>query len=215
VAQRARKRPSDVLRDPDWTKAQLLEAARLEFSEKGLSGARVNDIAARARVNKQLLYYYFGDKEGLYGAVLKRAYEEIRVRENELDLAAMPPAVAMERFIGFTFDYLTDNRYVVALLIDENFLKARHVRGSLELQGLHARLTDTIGGILARGEQEGVFRGGIDPIDLYISIASPCYFYYSNIHTLTAIFGRNLSDRSAIARRRQHVIDFVSAYLGK
>lgn len=215
MAQRAKKRPSDVLRDPDWTKAQLLEAARLEFSEKGLSGARVNDIAARARVNKQLLYYYFGDKESLYGAVLNRAYEEIRTRESELDLAALPPAAAMERFIGFTFDYLTDNRYFVALLIDENFHKARHVRGSRDLRGLHARLTETIGGILTRGEREGVFRGGIDPIDLYISIASLCYFYYSNIHTLTAIFGRNLSDRAAIAHRRQHVIDFVSAYLSK
>jgi len=121
----------------------------------------------------------------------------------------------MERFIGFTFDYLTDNRYFVALLMDENFHKARHIRGSRELQGLHARLTETIGGILDRGEREGVFRGGVDPIDLYISIASLCYFYYSNIHTLTAIFGRDLSDRTAIARRRQHVIGFVIAYLSK
>jgi len=215
VAQRARKRPSDVLRDPEWTKAQLLEAARLEFSEKGLSGARVNDIAARARVNKQLLYYYFGDKESLYGAVLKRAYEEIRARENELDLTALPPAEAMERFIGFTFDYLTDNRYFVALLIDENFHKARHVRGSRELQGLHERLRESIGSVLTRGEREGIFRAGIDPVDLYISIASLCYFYYSNLHTLSAIFGRDLSDRAQISHRRQHVIDIVGAYLHK
>lgn len=215
MAQRAKKRPSDVLRDPDWTKAQLLDAARLEFSEKGLSGARVNDIAARAHVNKQLLYYYFGDKESLYAAVLKRAYEEIRTRENELDLSALSPVEAMERFIGFTFDYLTDNRYFVALLIDENFHKARHIRGSRELQTLHTQLTETIGGILARGERDGAFRGGIDPIDLYISIASLCYFYYSNIHTLTAIFGRDLSKRTAISHRRQHVIDVVSAYLSK
>ena len=213
AAQRAHKRPSDVLRDPEWTKAQLLEAARREFSDKGLSGARVNDIATRARVNKQLLYYYFGDKEQLYAEVLQRAYEEIRARENELDLAALAPAAAMERFIGFTFDYLTDNRYFVALLTDENFHRARHVRGSPDLQGLHARLRETIGGILARGERAGVFRSGIDPVELYISIASLCYFYYSNIHTLSAIFGRDLSQRAEIARRRQHVIDFVGAYL--
>lgn len=213
VAQQARKRPSNVLRDREWTKAQLLEAARQEFSEKGLSGARVNDIAARARVNKQLLYYYFGDKESLYTAVLMQAYEEIRARETDLDLAVLPPAAAMERFIGFTFDYLTENRYFVSLLTDENFHQARHVRGSRELQRLHHRLRQTIGDILARGEIAGAFRSGIDPIDLYISIASLCYFYYSNNHTLSAIFGRDLADRDEISRRRQHVIDFVSAYL--
>lgn len=213
MAQQVRKRPRHVLRDPEWTKAQLLEAARLEFSEKGLSGARVNDIAVRARVNKQLLYYYFGDKESLYSAVLKRAYEEIRAHETELDLAALPPVAAMERFIGFTFDYLTENRYFVALLTDENFHKARHVGDLRELRGLHTRLRKTIAEILDRGEREGVFRPGIDPVELYISIASLCYFYYSNIHTLSAIFGRKLTKRSEIARRRQHVIDFVGAYL--
>lgn len=213
MAQRTRKRPNDVLRDSEWTKAQLLNAARLEFSEKGLSGARVNDIATRASVNKQMLYYYFGDKEGLYGAVLNQAYEEIRARENELDLATLPPAAAMERFIGFTFDYLTKNRYFVALLNDENVHNARHIRDSKHLQGLHARLKETIGDILTRGEHDGVFRSNVDPIDLYISIASLCYFYYSNIHTLSAIFGRELSDRAATNHRRQHVIDFVGAYL--
>ncbi len=215
MAQQVRKRPNDVLRDSEWTKAQLLDAARLEFSEKGLSGARVNDIAARASVNKQMLYYYFGDKEGLYCAVLNHAYEEIRARENELDLASLAPVAAMERFIGFTFDYLTENRYFVALLNDENIHKARHILDSEYLQGLHARLQETIGDILTRGEREGVFRPNVDPIDLYISIASLCYFYYSNIHTLSAIFGRDLSDRSATHHRRQHVIDFVGAYLEK
>lgn len=215
MARQVRKRPNDVLRDSEWTKAQLLDAARLEFSEKGLSGARVNDIAARASVNKQMLYYYFGDKENLYCAVLNHAYEEIRARENELDLAALAPVAAMERFIGFTFDYLTENRYFVALLNDENIHKARHILDSEYLQGLHARLQETIGDILTRGEREGVFRPNVDPIDLYISIASLCYFYYSNIHTLSAIFGRDLSDRSATQHRRQHVIDFVGAYLEK
>ncbi len=215
MAQQVRKRPNDVLRDSEWTKAQLLDAARLEFSEKGLSGARVNDIAARASVNKQMLYYYFGDKENLYCAVLNHAYEEIRARENELDLASLAPVAAMERFIGFTFDYLTENRYFVALLNDENIHKARHILDSEYLQDLHARLQETIGDILTRGEREGVFRPNVDPIDLYISIASLCYFYYSNIHTLSAIFGRDLSDRSATHHRRQHVIDFVGAYLEK
>lgn len=209
----ARQRPQESARDPEWSKARLLEAGRAAFSEKGLNGARVDEIAGRAGVNKQLLYYYFKDKEGLYEAVLEHAYGEIREREQSLDLASLAPRAAMERFVAFTFDYLTENRAFVALLNDENVHRARHVRRSADTRRLHDRLHDTIGGILARGEAEGAFRAGIDPVELYISIASLCYFYYSNIHTLSAIFGRDLGAPEAIARRRAHLMAFVMAYL--
>ncbi len=208
-----RRRPAESLRDPEWTKRQLLDAAQGEFSENGLNGARVNDIATVAGVNKQLLYYYFGDKDGLYRAVLERAYGRIRAAEQALDLEALPARDAMTRFMGFTFDYLTENRYFVALLSDENIHRARHVKDSPHLKELHDRLLGTIGGIIARGVKEGVFRDGVDPVQLYVSVASLCYFYYSNIHTLGAIFGRDLAAPRAVNRRRQHVIEFVLSFL--
>jgi AcrR family transcriptional regulator len=213
VLKRNDRRPADALRDPEWTKSQLLEAARLEFSEHGLSGARVNAIAARAGVNKQLLYYYFSDKETLYAEVLERAYAEIRVGEQELDLASLPPRAAMRRFIEFTFDYLVEHRYFVALLNDENVHKARHITNSRQIRGLHQRLRKTIGNTLDRGFADGTFKRRVDPIDLYISIASLCYFYHSNNYTLSAIFGRDLSVPAQIKRRRQHIIELVMGYL--
>ncbi len=207
------KRPSDSRRDPEWTKSRLLEAAREEFSDKGLSGARVNAIAGVAGVNKQLLYYYFGDKESLYAAVLERAYEEIRLGEQELDLASMAPEDAMRAFIEFNFDYMVAHRYFVSLLGDENLHQAKHVKESAQLGGLHERLEHTIGGTLERGRAAGVFQREVDPVDLYISIASLCFFHLSNSYTLSAIFGRDLTSDDEIAHRRAHVVDLLMSYL--
>lgn len=207
------RRPPDSLRDPEWTKAQLLAAARDEFSEKGLSGARVNAIAARAGVNKQLLYYYFGDKERLYATVLEEAYADIRAGEQKLDLDALAPIDAMRTFIEFNFDYMVENQHFVALLSDENVHRARHVRDAGSVQGLHERLRGTIGDTLERGLADGSFKRRVDPVDLYLSIASLCYFHLSNRHTLSAIFDRDLSARDEIGRRREHVIELLICYL--
>lgn len=207
------KRPATSLRDPEWTKKQLLESARAEFSEKGFSGARVNAIANAAGVNKQLLYYYFGDKEGLYAAVLETAYAEIRIGEQKLDLGSVAPDEAMRRFIEFNFDYMVDHRYFVSLLSDENVHRARHIRQSGQLGGLHARLEETIGSTLRRGHEAGVFRREIDPVELYISIASLCYFHLSNSYTLSAIFGRQIDGAEEIRRRREHVVALIMTFL--
>lgn len=207
------RRPPDSARDPAWTKAQLLDAARAEFAAKGLSGARVNAIAAQAGVNKQLLYYYFGDKESLYAEVLARAYAEIRVGEQALQLDRLAPRAAMVRFIEFTFDYLIEHRDFVALLNDENTHQARHIKDRPQLRRLHKRLRATIGGITERGLADGAFRRAIDPVDLYISIASLCYFYLSNHHTLSAIFARDLMSKRQLVRRRRQIVDLVLCYL--
>lgn len=203
----------DLSRDPERTKARLLAAARTEFSEKGLSGARVNAIADAAGVNKQLLYYYFGNKEELYVEVLERAYADIRVGEQELALDALPPREAMRHFVEFTFDYLVENRYFVALLNDENIHKARHIAQSSQIRGLHKRLRKTIGQTLERGYAEGVFKRQVDPVDFYISMASLCYFFHSNNYTLSAIFDRDLSTDEQMRHRRSHIIELAMGFL--
>ncbi|NOZ32469.1 MAG: TetR/AcrR family transcriptional regulator [Alphaproteobacteria bacterium] len=207
------RRPARPLRDPERTRARLLEAARREFSEHGLSGARVSSITASAGVNKQLLYYYFGDKESLYAEVIERAYADLRLGEQALELDRFSPREAMERFIEFNFDYLAEHRYFVALLNDENIHKARHIRKSEQLAGMHERLGHTIGAALKRGLADGTFKRAIDPVELYISIASLCFFYLSNNHTLSAIFDRDLSTPAQFKRRRQHILDLVMGYL--
>ena len=207
-----KKQPA-AKRDPEHSRRRLLDAARDVFSKKGLSGARVDEIAALSGVNKQLVYYYFGNKKDLYLAVLEEVYEEIREQERQLDLAHLAPIEAMEKLIEFTFDYFTDNPHFVPLLGDENLHKAQHLKDSTVIRELHSPLVEMIGTTLERGVAAGVFRSGLDPIQLYISLAGLGFFYYSNIHTLSVIFGRDLQAKPAVAERRAHVIKFALSAL--
>lgn len=187
----------------------LLAAARAEFAARGLEGARVDEIARRAGVNKQLVYHHFGNKDDLYQRVLESVYSEIRARERALDLSKLPPEKAMRRFVEFTFDYLDENRDFVVLLTDENLHGGRHLQDSAALQTLHSPLISVLDEVLRRGAQEGVFRPDIDPRQIYMSIAALGFFYFNNVHTLSAIFGRDFGAKRAVAERRRHVVDFV------
>jgi TetR/AcrR family transcriptional regulator len=200
-------------RAPEATRQALLEAGRDIFARLGLHGARVDAIATAAGVNKQLIYYHFGDKEGLYKAVLEATYAEIRARERALDLAALTPVAAMETLVGFTFDYLVENPSFVALLSDENTHRAEHLKRSPVLDDLRSPFVGFIDETLRRGREAGVFRGGVDPTQFYISLAGLCYFYHANIHTLSVLFGRNLGDAEALAERRAHILQFVMGFL--
>lgn len=208
----AGRRP-DGVRNPEDSRQRILEAARAEFSEHGLGGARVNAIATRAGVNKQLIYYYFHDKDRLYAAVLEEAYREIRRRENTLELDALEPEAAMETFVRFNFDFLVENRHFVALLNDENLHKARHIRDSAQIVAMHETLGDTLGRILERGLAAGVFARRLPPMDLYIMIASLSYFPLSNAFTLSAIFATELATPERHAERRRQAVEMVLCFL--
>lgn len=200
-------------RDPVATKAALLKSAVGEFAAKGLAGARIDEIAQRAGVNKQLVYHYFGSKDELYRAALELVYAEIRERERALHLGDLPPQAAMERLIGFSFDYLAEHPEFLALLNDENRQEARHIRGSERLEEMHSPLVALLKETLERGAEEGVFRRDLEPVQLYISVAGLSYFFFSNNRTLSAIFGRSLDTPKAVAERRRHIISFAMSAL--
>jgi TetR/AcrR family transcriptional regulator len=201
------KRPQR--RNPEATRQKLLTAARREFANSGLAGARVDEIAARAGVNKQLVYHYFGDKDALYLAVLEWVYEEIRTQERNLNLAGLPPRDAIRKLIESSFDHLAAHPDFILLLNDENRGGARHVRGSRRLEAMHSPLVSMVSRILSEGVREGVFRRGINPVHLYISIAGLSYFFFSNTPTLSAIFGKDLASPASRRARRKHVVDLV------
>ena len=143
------------------TRAAILAAARAEFSAKGLSGARVREIAERAGVNKQLLYYYFGSKDDLYRAALEAVYAEIRELERGLNLGGLPPLEAMEALIGFSFDYLARHPDFIGMLNHENAHGAQHVRQSSAIRATNSPLIELIAATLKRGVgARGLRRGG-------------------------------------------------------
>lgn len=200
-------------RNPERTRARILMAARTEFSQKGLGGARVNAIAEAAGVNKQLIYYYFEDKEKLYTEVLEQSYRDIRERGGTLDLDSLKPDEAMAAFIRSNFDFLVENRHFVALVNDENIHKARHIKTSEQIPALHTALRHSLGRTLDRGLAEGCFARRIDPMELYISIASLTYFSFSNSYTLSAIFATDVSSPGRMAARRERVVDIILCFL--
>jgi AcrR family transcriptional regulator len=217
ITRRKRKAVSDNgngrIRDPERTRARILEAATDEFSLRGLAGARVDAIARRAGANKRMLYHYFGNKERLFLAVMEHTYAHIRTREEALHLDDLPPAQAMRRLVRFTFRYFVGNPHFIALLNSENLHRARHIRRSPRVKAINSPLIAALGRVLRRGRAGGLFRAGVDPLQLYLSIAGVCYFYFSNIHTLSTIFDRDLLAARALSARERHVVEVILGYL--
>jgi TetR/AcrR family transcriptional regulator len=209
----ARVQPGKRRRDPERTREAILAAATAEFAAKGIGGARVDAIAARAGANKRMIYHYFGNKQLLYLSVLERMYDEIRDAEAALRLEQLEPRAAMRRLVEFSFDYYTDHPHFIRLLDNENLHKARNLKRSPGIRQRNSPLVAMIEDLLRRGASTGEFRPGVNPIQLYISIAGLGYFYFANIYTLSAIFGLDLQADAARAARRQHVVEVVLNYL--
>ena len=198
-----------VSRDPERTRQKILGAATDEFARYGLGGARVDRIAARAGTNKRMLYYYYRDKDNLFLAALEGCYARIRAAERELDLEHLAPRAALARLVQFTWDYFLEHPEFMTLLNSENLHKGRHVRRSPRVPQLHSPLVETLRAILKRGERAGVFRRGVDPVQLYISIAGEGYFYLSNRYTLSQIFKRDLMASRALTARARHNVEMI------
>ena len=210
---RAALRASGVTRDPERTRAAILRAATEEITAKGLTGARVDAIAERAGVNKRMLYHYFGDKQGLYVAVLEETYSAIRHAEIGLNLTELDPAAGMRKLVLFTWQYFIDHPEFLSLLATENMNRAAYLKKSQSIRPLHQPLTGMIDVLLQRGVKQGLFRKGVDPVELYISIAGLGFFYMQNRHTLLVIFGEDLSAPKRLDKRGEHIVEVVLAYL--
>ena len=200
-------------RDPQRTSAAILAAAVKEFSEKGFGGARINTIAARANINKRMLYHYFGGKDALYLAVLEGAYVAIRSAETRLHLADRDPIEGMRELIQFTWRYFLDHPEFLSLLATENLHRARYLKRSARIFDLHSPLIAQIATLLRRGAASGQFRHGADPVKTYISIAALGFFYLSNRWTLSTIFRRDLAAKGELDAWGAQIEDVVLSSL--
>jgi AcrR family transcriptional regulator len=207
------RKPAARRRDADATRAKILEAALAEFAAHGLPDTRIEDVADRARVNRRMIYYYFGSKQGLYLAALEAVYLELIEVESEIDVEQMDPIEAIAAMVDLKIDHYTRYPRFVAFLNMENLYGARHLRKSRRLAEFKTPLTQIIGRVLERGQRQGIFRRGIDPVELYISICALGFMYFSNRHTLGVIFGRDLMSPDALDQRKRTNVDIIISYL--
>lgn len=215
AAPAATPRPREKMRtnDPERTKADILEVATHEFSEKGLSGARIDEIAERTRTSKRMIYYYFESKEGLYRAVLEESYRRIRAIEATLDLEHKPPLEALAQHVRFTFDYQLANPDFIRLVMVENIHNGAHIAQLSSAQQSEMAAIQTLRSIIKRGIAEGVMRKDLDPIDLHMSISALCFFNVSNRHTFSTIFKVDMVSLAATAARRESVTDLILRFV--
>ena len=200
-------------KNADRTKAEILAAAIREFSERGLNGARVDSIAARTRINKRMIYYYFKSKERLYIAVLEDAYRRIREAEKQLRLDDLPPNEAIRLLAEFTFDYHWNNPQLAKLVVIENVHKGKNLSRSNSITGLNISIIDAIARVLRRGAEEGVLRTNIDPVELHMTISALSLFHVTNRYTFGTVFRRDMVSDEAVAQRKKEIVDIISRYV--
>ena len=200
-------------RDPENSRARILAAAHAEFAQHGFDGARVDRIATQAGLNKRMLYHYFGNKDELFCTVLEVNYSHKRDSERALNLEQDSASEAIRKLVTLTWNYYLDNPAFLSLLNSANLHQAKHLRQSAQVRQMRSPFIALIGSILDKGVREGVFRSGVDPAQLYITMAGLSYFYLSNQHTLSAIFGRSLMSPRARRERLDHMVDVVLSFL--
>ena len=200
-------------RDPVRTRRDILQVAIGEFARSGYAGARVDEIAARTRTTKRMIYYYFGSKEQLYISALEQAYSTARDAERHLDVDHLAPVAAIRTLAELTFDHHESHPDFISLVANENIHHGEFIAKSAELRELNTPALEVIAKILDRGYAAGVFRRPAEAIDVHMMISAYCFFRMSNRFTFGALFGVDLLDRDRRGHYRQMVGDMVVSYL--
>jgi AcrR family transcriptional regulator len=199
--------------DPERTMANIMEVAMAEFAEKGLAGARIDEIAAATRTSKRMIYYYFGSKEGLYLAVLEESYRRMREIEGQQHLQDLEPEAALRRLVEFTYDHHHSHENYIRLVMSENMNRGQFLEQSKSIQQLNVPAISSIRQLYDRGVVAGVFRPGLDPIDIHASISALSFFNVSNRHTFGLIFKRDMTSPKALAERRATVTEMIVRFV--
>jgi AcrR family transcriptional regulator len=201
--------------DPQRTIADILEVATREFAENGLAGARIDVIAEAMRTSKRMIYYYFGSKERLYIAVLEEAYRRMREIEAHMHLADLAPEDALRKLVAYTVDYQLAHPDFIRLVMNENMHRGEYLARSEAIQQLNVPAIEGLKGVYERGVAQGVFRSGLDPVDLHMSISALSVFNVANRHTFALIFKRDLESTAALIARRDSIIEMIVRFVRK
>lgn len=209
----AAKPKAELQRDAERTRAELLAVATEVFAESGYSGARVDEIAERTRTTKRMIYYYFGGKEGLYLAVLDRAYRGIRQAEQKLRVDHADPIEAIRRLAEVTFDHHIEHDDFIRLVSIENIHRGDFIRRLTDLPQLSRPATSLLDEILDDGRAAGLFRPDVSALDVHLVISSYCVFQVANRYTFGYLFDVDLADISQRAHLRRMIGDVIVGWL--
>lgn len=199
--------------DPEGVRRNIIEIASEEFALNGLSGARIDEIAARTRTSKRMIYYYFRDKEGLYLAALENAYRTVREGEAKLDVEDLPPVEALRALVEFTFNHHHQHEDFIRMVMIENIHHGQYLDQSSVIRQLNVSAIDTMASVYQRGVAEGLFRSGLDPIELHWQVSALCFFNVSNRATFSKIFGRDFGSDKALDSLRNNAVEMVLRYV--
>ena len=200
-------------RDPVRTRRRILRIAADEFANRGFDGARVDEIVRRSKVSKNLIYHYFKSKDALFVSVLADAYASLRTRQEAMGLKQGDAISSIRKLIIDSFNYWSKSKDFISYLNSENFHKARHIKKSAAIKDAYPSLIENVRYVLQKGEREGVFRPGVDPIQLYISVSALAYHFFSNQHTFSVIFSQDFTSQKMLMKRLEHVEDVILGYL--
>jgi AcrR family transcriptional regulator len=200
-------------RDADRTRQSILRAGIAEFASKGYNGARVDSICRAARANPRMLYHHFGDKAGLYVAVLEEVIGDLRREELKLVVDHVDPLEGMLHLFDFVHRHFGEHPELIHLLSGENLLRARFLRRSADTPTVASPLIQLIERLLRRGERQRVVRRGIDPLHLYVMMVALSYFHRSNAWTLSVIFRRDVRARRWQADHQRVASEMLLRYL--
>ncbi|MGN6685768.1 MAG: TetR/AcrR family transcriptional regulator [Devosia sp.] len=208
-----RSRTAKRVQDPEGTRRDILEIALEEFALNGLSGARIDEIAARTRASKRMIYYYFGGKEGLYLSALENAYLTVREGESALDVDGLAPREALRKLVEFTFDHHHRHEAFIRMVMIENIHHGEYLDRAPAIRRQNASAIATISRVYHRGVESGVFRAGLEPVELHWQVSALCFFNVSNRATFSKIFGRNFGAPKALAALKRNVVEMVERYV--
>ncbi|MDN7143566.1 TetR family transcriptional regulator [Pseudomonas sp. JQ170] len=199
--------------NPEKTRENILQAAISEFVQQGLAGARVDSIAERTQTSKRMIYYYFNSKEQLYVEVLEKLYGDIRNTESSLNLAELEPRQGIRRLVEFTFDHHDRNVDFVRIVCNENMHHGEYVKCSSTIRSMNKTVLTALDEILHRGAEQGLFRQGLQALDVHLLISSFCFYRVSNRHTFGELFQVDFEDEAIKDRHREMICESVLRYL--
>jgi AcrR family transcriptional regulator len=208
-----KKSEAAAKRDPEGVRQNILRVASEVFAESGLSGARVDEIASKTKTSKRMVYYYFNDKDGLYQKCLEAAYAKVRDGEEDLDLAGLPPDQALSKLVAFTFEHHRRNPEFIRMVMIENIHQANYLSQSEVIRDMNVSAIDKLAAIIERGQEAGMFRPNIDPVELHWHISALSFFNVSNRPTFSALFGDAMFTDNGQDALRHHMADMILCFV--